>query len=111
KDLINRGGEKVNAEEVEQILLGHPAIADVALVAMPDERLGERACAYLVAAAGHEPPALAVLRQYLQEYGLAQYKWPERIEVVDALPRTAIGKIFKQALREDIAARHLRAGC
>jgi non-ribosomal peptide synthetase component E (peptide arylation enzyme) len=105
KDLINRGGEKVNAEEVERILLGHPAIADVALVAMPDERLGERACAYLVVAPGHRPPTLADLREHLDRRGLARYKWPERVELVEALPRTAIGKVFKKRLREDVARR------
>ncbi|MGN9910201.1 AMP-binding protein [Phytohabitans sp. LJ34] len=105
KDLINRGGEKVNAEEVERILLDHPAITDAALVAMPDERLGERACAYLVCTPGMPAPALEDLRDYLESFGLARYKWPERIEIVDALPRTAIGKIYKQSLREDIARR------
>ena len=105
KDLINRGGEKVNAEEVERILLGHPAIADAALVAMPDERLGERACAYLVCPPDTPPPTLEELRDYLESFGLARYKWPERVEVVDALPRTPIGKISKQSLRADIARR------
>lgn len=105
KDLINRGGEKINAEEVERILLGHDSVADVALVAMPDERLGERGCAYVVVAPGHQPPTLGELQTYLERYGLARYKWPERIEFIDALPRTAIGKVFKQTLREDIARR------
>ena len=105
KDLIDRGGEKVNAQEVERILLNHPDIADAALVGMPDERLGERACAYLVPVPDRTAPTLDELREYLERYGLAKYKWPERVEVVDVLPRTAIGKVYKSALREDIARR------
>ncbi|MFE9191805.1 AMP-binding protein [Micromonospora sp. NPDC007208] len=105
KDLINRGGEKVNAEEVERILLGHELVLDAALVAMPDERLGERACAYLVCRPGGPLPTLDDVRDYLEEFGLARFKWPERIEFVDALPRTPIGKISKQWLREDIVRR------
>ena len=105
KDLINRGGEKINAEEVERILFGHPAVADAALVAMPDARLGERPCAYLVPVPGLAAPTVADLRGYLEQFGLAKFKWPERVEVVEALPRTVIGKVFKQALREDVKAR------
>ncbi|MFI0349049.1 AMP-binding protein [Actinomadura sp. 9N407] len=109
KDLINRGGEKINAEEVETLLLRHPAVADVALVAMPDERLGERGCAYAVVRRGHPTPSLTDLCATLEHQGLAKYKWPERLEYVDVLPRTAIGKIYKSALREDIAQRLARA--
>lgn len=105
KDLINRGGEKVNAEEVERILLGHELVVDAALVAMPDERLGERACAYLVCRPDGPLPTLDDVRDYLEKFGLARFKWPERIEFVDALPRTPIGKISKQWLREDIVRR------
>jgi non-ribosomal peptide synthetase component E (peptide arylation enzyme) len=100
KDLINRGGEKVSAEEVEHILLRHPACAEVALVAMPDERLGERACAFLVVREGSVAPTLGELQLFLESAGLAKYKWPERLEVVTALPRTAIGKIAKNVLRD-----------
>ncbi|MGH3935746.1 MAG: AMP-binding enzyme, partial [Pseudonocardiaceae bacterium] len=105
KDLINRGGEKVNASEVETLLLRHQAIAEAALVAMPDERLGERACAFVVVRKHHQLPTLADLCAFLEYEGLAKYKWPERLEYLDALPRTPIGKIFKRALRDDITRR------
>lgn len=107
KDLINRGGEKINAEELEILLHQHPDVHDVAVVAMPDEVLGERACAYLVSA----DPALDVpgLQAHLDALGVAKYKWPERVEIVDALPRTQVGKVDKKALRDDIIAK-LEAG-
>jgi 2,3-dihydroxybenzoate-AMP ligase len=103
KDLINRGGEKVNAEEIEQLLHRHPSISDAAVVAMPDAVLGERACAYLVTT----DPALGVpeLQVHLDRLGVAKYKWPERVEIIDALPRTQVGKIDKKALRDDVAAK------
>jgi non-ribosomal peptide synthetase component E (peptide arylation enzyme) len=103
KDVISRGGEKVNAEEVELLLLRHPAVSAAAVVAMPDERLGERACAYLVTTG--EPLTLAAIRQHLTELGVAKFKWPERVELLGELPRTAVGKTDKKALRADIAAR------
>ena len=103
KDVINRGGEKVNAEEVEQLLLRHPGIAGAAVVAMPDARLGERACAYLVAAG--EPLTLADVRAHLEALGVAKVKWPERLEWVGELPRTLVGKLDKKRLREDVARR------
>lgn len=102
KDVINRGGEKVNAEEVEVLLLRHPAVASVALVAMPDERLGERGCAFLVPTA--EPVGLDELQQHLAAMGLAKFKWPERLEWVDRLPTTAVGKLDKKRLTARIAA-------
>ncbi|MGY1770836.1 (2,3-dihydroxybenzoyl)adenylate synthase [Blastococcus sp. SYSU D00813] len=103
KDVINRGGEKVNAEEVEQLLLQHPGITGAAVVAMPDARLGERACAYLVARA--EPLTLADVRAHLEALGVAKVKWPERLEWVGELPRTLVGKLDKKRLREDVARR------
>jgi len=103
KDLINRGGEKINAEEVEAALCRHPQIAEAALVAMPDPRLGERACAYLVARSPQGRPALAEITAMLAEIGLAKYKWPERVEYLEALPRTSVGKVEKARLREWVA--------
>lgn len=106
KDLINRGGEKVNAEEVELLLVSHPDIAEAALVAMPDDRLGERACAFVVSRSGPRPD-LDDMRSYFADRGVAKYKWPERFVWVDELPRSNIGKIDKQALRvraADLAA-------
>jgi 2,3-dihydroxybenzoate-AMP ligase len=99
KDLINRGGEKINAEELELLLVSHPGIREAALVAMPDPRLGERACAFLVAVG--EPLDMAEVRRHLGELGVAKYKWPERLVWMEALPRrSAVGKIDKSGLRE-----------
>lgn len=103
KDLVNRGGEKINSAEVEMLLLEHPAVREAAIVAMPDERLGERACAYL--AVDGVPPTLDELRDYLERLGVARFKWPERVEVVEALPRTPVGKVAKNLLREDVERR------
>ena len=105
KDLVDRGGEKINAEEVELLVAGHPAVAEIALVGMPDPRLGERGCAYVVPRDPQHPPALAGICDYLEAEGLAKYKWPERLELIDALPRTQVGKIAKAILRADIAAK------
>jgi 2,3-dihydroxybenzoate-AMP ligase len=105
KDLIDRGGEKVNAEEVELLVAGHPAVAEIALVAMPDPRLGERSCAYVVPQDPQNPPTLADIRAYLEAEGLAKYKWPERLELIEVLPRTKVGKVSKVALRADIGAK------
>ncbi len=100
KDLISRGGEKVNAAEVEAVLLEHPAIVEAAVVAMPDERLGERACAFLVVDGA--APTLDDLRVHLAALDVAKFKWPERVEVVTELPRTAVGKLAKNQLRDQI---------
>lgn len=104
KDLINRGGEKVNAEELELLLLAHPVIANVAVVAMPDPRLGEKTCAYLVSATGETVP-LSVIQDHLASLEVAKFKWPERLEWVDDLPRSNVGKVDKKALRADVAAK------
>jgi 2,3-dihydroxybenzoate-AMP ligase len=105
KDLIDRGGEKINAEEVELLVAGHPAVAEIALVAMPDPRLGERGCAYIVPRDPQNPPTLAGICAHLEAEGLAKYKWPERLELIDALPRTQVGKVSKVTLRADIDAK------
>ncbi|MCW2997864.1 MAG: 2,3-dihydroxybenzoate-AMP ligase [Solirubrobacterales bacterium] len=104
KDVINRGGEKVNAAEVEGLLIRHPAIERAALVAMPDERLGERACAFLVITAGHKAPSVSDLQEYLHGLGVAKFKTPERVEVRPDLPLTNVDKVNKVTLRREIAA-------
>jgi 2,3-dihydroxybenzoate-AMP ligase len=104
KDLINRGGEKINAEEVEAHLLAHPAVSAVAIVAMPDAVLGEKACAYLSLRDG-DTLALSALREFLAARGVAQFKWPERIEIMSELPLTNVGKVRKTELRRDICAK------
>ncbi|GAA1120594.1 (2,3-dihydroxybenzoyl)adenylate synthase [Nocardiopsis composta] len=90
KEQINRGGEKVAAEEVQGHLLAHPDVRDVLVVGVPDDVLGERVCACVVPEG--EPPSLAGLRDFLTRLGLAAYKLPDRVEAVDELPRTALGK-------------------
>ena len=102
KDLINRGGEKVSAEEIEAHLIAHPAIAAAAVVAMPDPVLGERACAY-VTVRDAQSFTLSAMREFLAARGVAQFKWPERIEIVDQFPLTNVGKIKKTELRRIIA--------
>lgn len=104
KDVINRGGEKVNAAEVEGLLIRHPAIERAALVAMPDERLGERACVFLVVRQGEEAPSIPDLQEYLHGLGVAKYKSPERIEIRPDLPYTNVDKVNKVVLRAEIAA-------
>jgi non-ribosomal peptide synthetase component E (peptide arylation enzyme) len=99
KDNINRGGEKIGAEEVEAVVLQHPAIADVGVVAMPDPEYGEKVCAFILVHAEVAPPDVAALGEFLLSRGLAKYKLPERVEVVSAFPLTRVGKIDKQALR------------
>jgi len=102
KDLINRGGEKISAEEVELLLLRHPRIIATAVVAMPDPRLGERTCAYVVSEG--EPVTLAEVRAHLTRLEVAKFKWPERIEPLDEIPRTTVGKTDKKFLQAQIAA-------
>ncbi|MCH1865467.1 (2,3-dihydroxybenzoyl)adenylate synthase [Nocardioides sp. CFH 31398] len=99
KDMINRGGEKISAEEVETLVYAMDAAEMVAAVSMPDERLGERLCVYVVPKAGHEV-TLEAVRAHFDASGVAAYKWPERLELVTALPMTKVGKIDKKALRE-----------
>ncbi|MFG2006880.1 AMP-binding protein [Spirillospora sp. NPDC048911] len=99
KDVIVRGAENIPVVEVEAALLRHPAVTDVAVVAYPDDRLGERACSVLVTEDG-DPFTLADLRAHLDGLGMAKQYWPERVEIVPALPRTPSGKIQKFALRE-----------
>lgn len=103
KDIIVRGGENIPVAEVENLLLKHPAIRFVAVVAYPDERFGERACA-CVQLWKPQPFDLALLREWLETTGLTRQYWPERVEVYDALPMTASGKIQKVELRALLAA-------
>ncbi|MFI6938378.1 (2,3-dihydroxybenzoyl)adenylate synthase [Streptomyces sp. NPDC050418] len=99
KDQINRGGEKIAAEEVENVILGHPAVHDVSVVAVPDEYLGERTCAYVILRAGAEPLKPVAIKKFVREGGLAAYKVPDRVEFVDTFPQTGIGKVSKKDLR------------
>jgi len=103
KDVINRGGEKVNAAEVELLLLRHPRITGAAAVAMPDPRLGERTCAYIVVHG--EPLTMADIREHFTQLQVAKFKWPERVEHLTEMPRTLVGKMDKKLLQADIAAK------
>lgn len=102
RDVINRGGEKIPVSEIEQLLYGHEAIDDVAIVAMPDPRLGERACAFVTLNEGHTL-SFAEMQQYLDEHEVSKHYWPERLQVIDSIPRNAVGKVQKFVLREQAA--------
>jgi cyclohexanecarboxylate-CoA ligase len=104
KDLIIRGGVNISPVEIENVLFSHPKVANVAVVAMPDPRLGERGCAFVIPIRG-ETLNLEEVRQWMEQSGVAKPKWPERVEVVETLPMTASGKIQKFRLREIIAQR------
>jgi cyclohexanecarboxylate-CoA ligase len=103
KDVVNRGGEKVPVAEIEQILYTHPLVQDVAIVAMPDERLGERACAFVIASEPTELLTFKAMQDYLDAQKVSKTYWPERLEIVDDLPRTPSGKVQKYVLRERVA--------
>jgi len=104
KDVINRGGEKIPADELEALVLQHPGVGAAAAVAMPHAVLGEAVCLYLVPS-GDAPVDLRGLRRFLTDRGLAAFKLPERLVEVDALPLVGVGKVDKVELRRDIARR------
>jgi 2,3-dihydroxybenzoate---[aryl-carrier protein] ligase len=99
KDLINRGGEKISAEELENLIVAHPGVTQAAVVAMPDRILGERVCAFLVTRDGTSV-AHDELNQFLVGRGVARFKLPERVECLAELPLTKVGKVDKNALRD-----------
>jgi acyl-CoA synthetase (AMP-forming)/AMP-acid ligase II len=101
KDIIIRGGENISAKEVEDILAGHPAVAEVAVVAMPDTRLGERVAAFAILRDGYRLELGDIVVHFAQA-GVARQKTPERLEVVDDLPRTPAGKVKKAELRRQL---------
>jgi len=105
KDIVIRGGLNISARQIEDLLIAHPAIRAVAVVGMPDERLGEKVCCYAVVGPGQENLTRQEVSDYLLARGLAIQKVPERLEIVPELPMTATGKIQKHVLRADIAAK------
>lgn len=111
KDIIVRGGENISSREVEDILLQHPKIHDACVVAMPDELLGERSCAYVVLKAPHHSLSLEEVVAFFSRKRVAKYKYPEHIVVIEKLPRTASGKIQKFLLRKDIMRRLTQDVC
>jgi non-ribosomal peptide synthetase component E (peptide arylation enzyme) len=109
KDIIIRGGSNISAREVEDHLLAHPSVAQVAVVAMADPVLGERACAFVVPAG--DPPTLHDLTEFLRhERRISVWKLPERLELVDSLPMTATGKVQKFALRDALGTTGANPG-
>lgn len=109
KDLIIRGGQNISAEEVEFLIQEHPKVFFVAAVGMPDERLGERVCVYVQLKDSQDNLTLEEIIDFLQEKDVAKYKLPERLELIDELPRTPTGKVQKFKLKEDIVKK-LSAG-
>ncbi len=99
KDVIIRNGENLSALAIEDVLIGHPAIADVTVIGLRDSRTGERACAVVVLAVGHETLSVADVAQHCEAQGLAKQKIPEQVEIVAALPRNPMGKVLKHVLR------------
>ncbi len=104
KDIIVRNGENIAPKEVEDILIGHPGIAEIAIVGLPDERTGERACAVIVPSSGPRP-GLADLRTFLGDKGIARFKIPEQVETWDALPKNDAGKVLKHQIRARLTCR------
>lgn len=113
KDVVDRGGEKINAEEVESIVSRHPSVAMASVVGMPDPVFGERVCAFMVAKPGAVAPTVKELGAFLSESGVAKFKWPERVEVVAEFPLTKTGKLskplLKQAITDTLAAERAQA--
>ncbi|MDE8602761.1 (2,3-dihydroxybenzoyl)adenylate synthase [Marinomonas sp. RSW2] len=105
KDQINRGGEKIAAEEIENLLLKHESIVHSALVSMPDAMMGEKSCAFIVPKMASHGMKSVTLRKYLRSFGVADYKVPDRFEFIESLPLTPVGKPNKVALREVIRQR------
>jgi acyl-CoA synthetase (AMP-forming)/AMP-acid ligase II len=104
KDVIIRNAENVSAAEVEGVIARHPAIADVAVIGVPDEQAGERVCAVVVLRPGHSLTLLELSRQ-CQLQGLARFKCPEQLVTLNELPRNTMGKVLKQSLRSDLSPR------
>ena len=103
KEVINRGGSKIYPKEIEDLLAGHPSVGDVAVVGWPDERLGEKVCAYVVPSG--EAPTLEEIREYCEAQKVTKYMVPQHLVVVDEFPMTPTGKVRKASLQEDAARR------
>lgn len=106
KDIIRRGGLTIVPAEVELVALRHPAIREVAVVGVPDERLGERACAAIILQDGADAPTLQELQEFLSAAGVGKYSWPESVEIFDDFPRTASLKAVKRGIQAELVARH-----
>ena len=102
KNIIIRGGENISSVEIEGILMLHENIIEAAVVSYPDDRMGEKACAYLVLKDRNQTMGLAQVQAHMEANGTVKYKWPERVELIDSLPRTETGKVQKFKLRDDV---------
>jgi non-ribosomal peptide synthetase component E (peptide arylation enzyme) len=105
KDIIRRGGVTIVPAEVEPVILRHAQVREVAIVPLPDERLGERACAAIIPVEGKIAPTLEELQQFLDEHGVAKYTWPESVEVFEDFPRTPSLKVVKRDVVSQILER------
>jgi non-ribosomal peptide synthetase component E (peptide arylation enzyme) len=105
KDVVDRGGEKINSEEVEGACNAHPSIAATAVVGMPDAVYGERVCAFVMTRDNRAAPSVSELGDFLKTHGLAKFKWPERVEVVSEFPISKSGKLLKAELRRIISEK------
>ena len=105
KDIIRRGGVTIVPAEVEPVILRHPHVREIAIVPLPDERLGERACAAIIAVEGKIAPTLEEVQQFLDEQGVAKYTWPESVEVFEDFPRTPSLKVVKRDVVTQILER------
>ena len=105
KDLINQGGEKISAEEIENLILSHPSVQNVACVPVPDPNLGEKMCACVILKSGFDL-SLSQLVSFLKEKEIAKFKLPERLEVMKDFPVSTFGKVSKKALAEMLHAHH-----
>lgn len=103
KDIINRGGLKISAREIEEFLLQHPLVREATVVAVPDERLGEKRCAFVIPREDRAP-RLGELLGFLEERGIAKFKLPEFLVVLPQFPMTPIGNIQKFLLRDGAAS-------
>ncbi|EFC86673.1 AMP-dependent synthetase and ligase [Parafrankia sp. EUN1f] len=99
KDIVIRNAENISASEVEEVIATHPAVGEVAVIGLPDPRTGERCCAVITLVPGATPVDLTDLARHCEHAGLARYKIPEQVEIVEALARTDMGKIAKSVLR------------
>jgi fatty-acyl-CoA synthase len=107
KDLIKSGGEWISSVDMERTIMALPAVEEAAVIAIPDDKWQERPLACIVVRGGHQLD-LAAVRAHLQAHGFASWQLPDRIEIIDAVPRTSVGKFDKKALRARFAARPAR---
>ncbi len=103
KDIIIRNGENISPKEVEDILVSHPQIAEIAIVGVPDRKTGERACAVIISKGVGAPLDVEALRSYLKALGVASFKFPEQVALWDSLPKNDAGKVLKHQIRAALA--------